>query len=160
MVKRSLLGKALPALKIIGNLGLLRARKLEVVAEHVIVAQLELGHVVLFLLFAQKILKTSFAVLHKIEQFVEGGIVALTEQAAFGDLWRQIVAQGLGEQIGDVFEHVPFLQQALKRRGQEHAAAVVVGGESPVQGAPAPHAPQAGSSNSRAEPQDRAAGSG
>ena len=123
-------GKALAALKMLGyGHGLLGARQFEIVAENMVVAQLELGHAVLFLLFAQKLLKHAFAMLHELKELVQLLIIARTEQAAVGDLSRKSIAQGAPQKVGHVLHHVPALHKALEARGESTAFALFLGGK-------------------------------
>ena len=98
--------------------GLLGARELEIVAENMVVAQLELGHAVLLLLFPQKFLQAVLAMFHKVEQFVELSIVAGTEDAAVSYLSRERVAERTAQQVGHIVHHVPAFDEPLEPRGQ------------------------------------------
>ena len=104
------IGKALAANKMEGRWAAVsRARKLIIIAEHTVKAQLELADACFFLFLGQHVLKLLFAVFRQIKQAVKLRIVAGFEQAALGYDRRGAVHQGALQQGRAVLHVVPGL---------------------------------------------------
>ena len=104
------------------------------IAEHPVVAQLELGDAGVALFFFKHCLKFLLAMFHQIHEAVQIRMVAGFEQAAVGDDRGRAVHQRPAEQGGAILQTVPARAYFVQGGGQIVAEALLLGGICPVGG--------------------------
>ena len=75
---------------------------------------------------SMQFLEAVLAVLVQLDQFVQGGVVPLAEQAAVRDGRRRAVHQGGLEQRGQIFHPVPFIDDSLQIRARTSKSSALI----------------------------------
>ena len=91
------------------------AAQLEIVAEDLGVAHLELGQGAGLALAFEHGFQGGLAVVRQFDELVQGLVVALAEEPSLGDDRWQGVGQGPGEQVVHVVQVVPLFEQAVQQ---------------------------------------------